>query len=124
MQKIQPLFDRVVIEKIEQPSITPGGLHIPDDAKQPSQLCLVVEVGTGRNIDAPGAYRVSKPPDALDGFDQFDVEVLRPRMHVKAGDKVLIGKFSGSEVELEGRTLLIVREDEILAIVSEEQPAA
>ena len=120
--KISPLFDRVVIEKIEQATITPGGLHIPDDARQPSQLCLVVEVGSGRNIDAPGAYAVR----ATLGSQPFimGIEVDRPKMHVSKGDKILIGKYSGTEVELNGRTVFVVRGDEILAIVQDDEAEA
>jgi len=113
--RISPIFDRVLVEKIAAPEKI-GSFYIPDGAKDPSQLCLVVEVGTGRNIDAPGAYEA----DGGEGVGSWVVHVQRPAMLVKPGDKVLIGKYSGSEVELNGKTLFILREDEILAIVHED----
>ena len=94
--KIQPLADRVLVKRSdedEEQSI--GGIIIPDTAKEKPQEALVVAVGTGRTEDGK---RVS--------------------LDVKTGDKVLIGKYSGTEVKLDGEEHLILREEEILAVIS------
>ncbi|MBT4098568.1 MAG: co-chaperone GroES [Gemmatimonadetes bacterium] len=94
--KIQPLADRVLVKRVdedEEQSI--GGIIIPDTAKEKPQEALVVAVGPGRTEDGK---RVS--------------------LDVKKGDKVLIGKYSGTEVKLDGEEHLILREEEILAVIS------
>jgi chaperonin GroES len=94
--KIQPLADRVLVKRSdedEEQSI--GGIIIPDTAKEKPQEALVVAVGPGRTEDGK---RVS--------------------LDVKTGDKVLIGKYSGTEVKLDGEEHLILREEEILAVIS------
>ena len=94
--KIQPLADRVLVKRLdedEEQSI--GGIIIPDTAKEKPQEALVVAVGPGRTEDGK---RVS--------------------LDVKKGDKVLIGKYSGTEVKLDGEEHLILREEEILAVIS------
>jgi chaperonin GroES len=94
--KIQPLADRVLVKRAdedEEQSI--GGIIIPDTAKEKPQEALVVAVGPGRTEDGK---RVS--------------------LDVKTGDKVLIGKYSGTEVKLDGEEHLILREEEILAVIS------
>lgn len=103
MAMIRPLHDRVVVRRIEtSDSTTAGGLFIPDTAKEKPQEGEVVAVGKGKMLDS--GTRVE--PD------------------VKAGDRVLFGKFSGSEVKLDGEELLIMREDEILGIVERAAKAA
>lgn len=87
---IQPLADRVVIEPASAETTTASGIIIPDNAKEKPQKGTVVAVGNGKK-DEP--------------------------MTVKVGDKVLYGKYSGTELKLEGKDYLIMREDEILAIV-------
>ena len=94
--KIQPLADRVLVKRLdEDEEQSVGGIIIPDTAKEKPQEALVVAVGPGRTEDGK---RVS--------------------LDVKKGDKVLIGKYSGTEVKLDGEEHLILREEEILAVIS------
>ena len=92
---IRPLHDRVVVKRIEAEEQMRGGIIIPDTAKEKPQEAEVVAVGPGKIQD--------------DGS--------RAAMDVKAGDTVLIGKYSGSEIKVGDDDLVIVREDEILAVV-------
>ena len=93
--KIQPLADRVLVKRLdEEAEQSIGGIIIPDTAKEKPQEAEVVAVGPGR----------------MD-------EGKRVALEVKKGDKVLIGKYSGTEVKLEGEEYLILREDDILGIV-------
>ncbi len=94
--KIQPLYDRVLATRVAEGDKTPGGLYIPDTAKEKPLEALVVSVGSGKVLE------------------NGQTQALR----VKAGDKVLIGKYSGSEVKLEGKDHIILREDDILAIIN------
>ena len=93
--KIRPLQDRVLLRRVEEEEKTAGGIIIPDTAKEKPQEAKVVAVGPGR-ID----------------------EGKRVALEVKKGDKVLIGKYSGTEVKLDGVEHLILREEEILAVIS------
>ncbi|MFN0097906.1 MAG: co-chaperone GroES [Gemmatimonadaceae bacterium] len=93
--KVAPLADRVVVKALEETEQMRGGLYIPDTAKEKPQQGEVIAVGPGRTEDGK-----------------------RVPMEVKAGDKVLYGKYSGTEVTIEGEQLLILRESDILAIVS------
>ena len=95
MTKIQPLHDRVIVKRIEEGEQVRGGIIIPDTAKEKPQEGEVIAVGAGK-------YREDGSRQALD---------------VKAGDRVLFGKYGGSEIKLDGEELLIVREDEILGII-------
>ena len=96
MAKIRPLHDRVIVRRMsESESTTAGGLFIPDTAKEKPQEGEVVAVGKGKLLES--GTRVE--PD------------------VKAGDRVLFGKYSGTEVKLDGEEFLIMREDDILGIV-------
>ena len=92
---IRPLHDRVIIRRVEENEAKLGSLYIPDSAKEKPQRGEVVAVGAGKMLDS--GDRV--PPE------------------VKAGDQVLFGKYSGSEVKVDGQEVLILREDEILGIV-------
>jgi chaperonin GroES len=92
---IRPLQDRVIVQRIEEAEKTKGGIIIPDTAKEKPQEGKVVAVGKGKVND--------------DGK-------LLP-LSVKAGDKILFGKYSGAEVKLNGNDYLIMREDDILGIV-------
>jgi chaperonin GroES len=92
--KVSPLADRVVIKALEETEQMRGGLYIPDTAKEKPQQGEIVAVGPGR----------------------FEKEKRVP-MDVKVGDKVLYGKYSGTEVTLDGEQLLILKESDILAIV-------
>jgi chaperonin GroES len=93
--KIRPLGDRILVKRIKELERTKGGIIIPDTAKEKPQEGKVVAVGKGKYND--------------DGK-------LIP-LEVKAGDKILFGKYSGSEVNIEGEEHLIVREDDILGIL-------
>ena len=92
--KVTPLADRVVIKALEETEQMRGGLYIPDTAKEKPQQGEIVAVGPGR----------------------FEKEKRVP-MDVKVGDRVLYGKYSGTEVTLDGEQLLILKESDILAIV-------
>ena len=94
-QKVAPLADRVVVKAMEEAEQMRGGLYIPDTAKEKPQQGEVIAVGPGRTEDGK-----------------------RVPMEVKAGDKVLYGKYSGTEVTIDGVQLLILRESDILAVVS------
>lgn len=100
--KIQPLGDRIVLKRIEEKEQIRGGIIIPDAAKEKSQEAEVVAVGEGRTLQSG--------------------EIAPPR--VKPGDRVLLGKYSGTEIGLDGETVLVCREDEILGIVVHEPAAA
>lgn len=93
--KVAPLADRVVVKPLEEAEQMRGGLYIPDTAKEKPQQGSVVAVG-------PGRYEKDK----------------RVPMDVKVGDKVLYGKYSGTDVTLDGEEYLILRESDILAIIS------
>ena len=93
--KIKPLSDRVVIQALEAEEKTSGGIYLPDTAKEKPQMGKVVAVGTGRITDSGETIKIE----------------------VKVGDKVLYGKYSGTEVTVEGKEYLIVRESDILAII-------
>jgi chaperonin GroES len=93
--KIRPLHDRVVIKRIAEEEKTKGGIIIPDTAKEKPVEGEVVAVGNGSVKD--------------DGK-------IRP-LDVKKGDRVLFGKYSGTEIKLDGNELIIMREDDILAVI-------
>ena len=92
--KVAPLADRVVIKPIEETEQMRGGLYIPDTAKEKPQQGEIVAVGPGR----------------------FEKDKRVP-MEVKVGDKVLYGKYSGTEVTIDGEQVLILRESDVLAVV-------
>lgn len=94
---ITPLHDRVIIRRLEDTNNqTAGGLFIPDSAKEKPQEGEVIAVGEGK----------------------YKEDGTRQTLDVKAGDRVLFGKYSGSEIKLDGEEFLIMREDEILGIIS------
>jgi chaperonin GroES len=93
--KIRPIHDRVLAKRLAEKDKTAGGLYIPDTAKEKPLEALVIAVGSGKILDSGKTL----PLD------------------VKAGDKVLIGKYSGSEVKLDDEDHIILREDDILAII-------
>jgi chaperonin GroES len=94
-QKLTPLHDRVVIKRIQETETVRGGIIIPDTAKEKPQEGIVIAAGTGK-------------------FDKGQTVPLA----VKEGDRVLFGKYSGSEIKIDGEELLIMKEDEILGILS------
>ena len=93
--KIRPLQDRIIVKRIEEEETSKGGIIIPDTAKEKPQEGKVVAVGKGKIRD--------------DGVLQ--------KLDIKKGDRVLFGKFAGTEVTLEDEEHLIIREDEVLGIV-------
>ena len=92
---IRPLQDRIIVERIEEETTTASGLIIPDSAKEKPQQGIVKAVGKGKVTEA----------GTILGMD------------VKAGDKVLFGKYAGTEVKIDGKQLLIMREDDILGVI-------
>ena len=100
---IKPLHDRVILRRIEDNvNQTAGGLFIPDTAKEKPQEGEVIAVGEGK----------------------YKEDGTRQTLDVKAGDRVLFGKYSGSEIKLDGEEFLIMREDEILGIITRAGAAA
>jgi chaperonin GroES len=93
--KIRPLGDRILVKRIKEEEKTKGGIIIPDTAKEKPQEGKVVAVGKGKRSEKGDII----PPE------------------VKSGDRILFGKYSGSEVKLEGEEHLILREDDILGVL-------
>ncbi len=93
--KIKPLHDRVIVQRVEEEETTKGGLIIPDSAKEKPIEGNVLAVGSGKTLD------------------NGQVQPLE----VKEGDRVLFGKYAGTEIKIEGEDRLIMREDDIIAIV-------
>jgi len=93
--KIRPLHDRILARRLEQQDQTAGGLFIPDSAKEKPLEARIVAVGSGKILETGQTQPLT----------------------VKAGDQVLIGKYSGSEVTLDGEEHIILREDDVLAIL-------
>jgi chaperonin GroES len=94
-QKVKPLGDRVIIEPMEQEEKSAGGVYLPDTAKEKPQKGRILAVGTGRVMD-----NGTKVP-----------------LELKEGQQVLYGKYSGTEVKVDGKEYLIVRESDVLAIL-------
>ena len=93
--KIKPLYDRILVKRLEEQEKTAGGLFIPDSAKEKPLEALVVAVGSGK-VQENGSLR---------------------KLEVKAGDKVLFSKYSGSDIKIDGTEHLILREDDVLAVI-------
>jgi len=98
MANIRPLHDRVIVKRIEEEEQIRGGIIIPDTAKEKPQEGEVIAAGAGKK---------------LEGGD-------RQPLDVKEGDRVLFGKYAGTEVKLDGEEYLILREDDILAVIERE----
>jgi chaperonin GroES len=97
MMKIRPLNDRVIVRRLEEERTSPGGIVIPDTAAEKPMRGEVLAVGSGKTLDN-GQVRA---------------------LQVKAGDKVLFGKYSGTEVKLDGEEILVMREDDIMAVLED-----
>jgi len=93
--KVKPLHDRVIVKRVEEEETTKGGIIIPDTAKEKPIEGKVVAVGGGKLLD-----NGQKQP-----------------LEVKAGDRILFGKYAGTDIQIEGEEHLIMREDDIIAIV-------
>jgi chaperonin GroES len=100
--KIRPLYDRIVVKRIETQEQKIGGLYIPDSAKEKPQEGEVVAVGKGKRLE--------------------DGKVIP--LDVQVGDRILFGKYSGSDIKLDNEELLIMREDEVLGILDAQPVAA
>jgi chaperonin GroES len=96
MTKVRPLHDRLLVRRIEPQETAKGGIIIPDTAKEKPQEGEVLAVGNGRILD-------NGTKIALD---------------VKVGDKILFGKYTGSEIKIDGEDVLVLREDEVLAVLA------
>ena len=99
---VRPLHDRIIVSRIEEGEQKVGGIIIPDSAKEKPQQGKVVAAGSGKSKD--------------DG--------KRVPLDVKAGDLILFGKYSGQEIKLDGEEYLIMREDEVLAVIDDADKAA
>jgi len=93
--KLRPLYDRILVKRVDEQTKTAGGLYIPDTAKEKPLEAIVVAVGNGKLQD-DGKLR---------------------KLEVKAGDKILFSKYSGSDIKIDGTEHLILREDDILAVI-------
>jgi chaperonin GroES len=93
--KLRPLQDRIIVKRLEEETMTAGGILIPDTAKEKPQRGEIVAVGKGKLTE--------------------DGKVLP--IDVKVGDKVLFGKYAGTEIKIEGQDYLIMREDDILGVI-------
>ena len=93
--KVRPLHDRLLVERLEEKEVKKGGIIIPDTAKEKPQEAKVIAVGNGKVTD----------------------EGKKIPLDVKAGDKILFGKYSGSEVKIDDKEYLIMREEDVLAIL-------
>jgi chaperonin GroES len=96
MKRVRPLHDRLLVRRIEEKETAKGGIIIPDTAKEKPQEGEVLAVGNGKILD--NGTKV-----ALD---------------VKVGNKILFGKYSGTEIKIDGEDVLILREDEVLAVLA------
>jgi chaperonin GroES len=94
--KVRPLHDRMLVRRIEEPETAKGGIIIPDTAREKPQEGRVLAVGNGKVLENGTTV-------ALD---------------VKVGDKILFGKYTGTEIKLDGEDVLILREDEVLAVLA------
>ena len=92
---LRPLQDRIIVKRIEEETKTAGGIFIPDSAKEKPQRGEIVAVGNGKKTE--------------------DGKVIP--VDLKAGDKVLFGKYAGTEIKIEGQEYLIMREDDILGVI-------
>jgi chaperonin GroES len=92
---VRPLNDRVLVKRLEEETKTAGGIYIPDSAKEKPTRGKVIAAGNGKSND----------------------EGVRRALDVKAGDQILFGKYAGTEIKIDGEDLIIMREDDILAVI-------
>ena len=93
--KVRPLYDRILVKRIDEETKTAGGLFIPDTAKEKPQQGVVVAVGSGK-VQEDGSLR---------------------KLELKSGDKILFAKYSGNDIKIDGTEHLIMREDDVLAVL-------
>jgi len=96
MAKVRPLHDRLLVKRIEETESVKGGIIIPDSAKEKPQEGEVIAVGNGKILD----------------------NGTKVALAVKAGDKILFGKYSGTDIKIDGEEYMILREDEVLAVIT------
>jgi len=96
MSKVRPLHDRLLVRRIEEEETVKGGIIIPDTAKEKPQEGEVIAAGNGKILD----------------------NGTKIELDVKAGDKILFGKYSGTDIKIDGEEYLILREDEVLAVIN------
>jgi chaperonin GroES len=94
--KVRPLHDRLMVRRIEEKETAKGGIIIPDTAKEKPQEGQVLAVGNGKLLE----------------------NGTKVALEVKTGDKILFGKYSGTEIKIDGEDVLILREDEVLAVLA------
>jgi chaperonin GroES len=94
--KVRPLHDRVLVRRIEEKETAKGGIIIPDTAKEKPQEGEVLAVGNGKILE----------------------NGTKIALEVKVGDKILVGKYSGTDIKIEGEEVLILREDDVLAVIA------
>jgi chaperonin GroES len=99
---IRPLYDRIVVQRVEEETEKIGGLYIPDSAKEKPQEGKVIAVGKGKRLE--------------------DGKVVP--LDVAAGDRILFGKYSGNEIKIDGTEYLIMREDEVLGVIESKNGAS
>lgn len=92
---IKPLYDRIVVERIEEDTLSSGGIVIPDSAKEKPDQGIVKSVGPGKRTD--------------------DGKTLK--LEVKVGDRILFGKYAGTGIKVDGKELMVIREDDVLAVI-------
>ena len=95
MAKVRPLHDRLLVKRIEETESVKGGIIIPDTAKEKPQEGEVIAVGNGKTLD----------------------NGTKVKLDVKAGDRILFGKYSGTDIKIDGEEYMILREDEVLAVM-------
>jgi chaperonin GroES len=95
MAKVRPLHDRLLVKRIEEEETVKGGIIIPDTAKEKPQEGEVIAVGNGKTLD----------------------NGTKVKLDVKAGDRILFGKYSGTDIKIDGEEYMILREDEVLAVM-------
>ncbi len=95
MAKVRPLHDRLLVRRIEEAETVKGGIIIPDTAKEKPQEGEVIAVGKGKTLD----------------------NGTKVELDVKPGDKILFGKYSGTDIKIDGEEYMILREDEVLAVM-------
>ena len=94
-QQVKPLADRLLVRRLEEEEVAKGGIIIPDTAKEKPQQAKIIAVGPGKHSDSG--------------------DLIKPE--VKPGQKILLGKYSGTEVEIEGEEYVILREEDVLGIL-------
>lgn len=110
--KFQPLGDRLIVKPEEAASMTEGGLHIPDTAKERPQVGTIIAVGEGRHSEKEIVFKLNQILDKM-GIEKLPVKYFE----FKEGMKVLYGRYAGSEIDYAGQKVLIMRFDDVACIL-------